>query len=100
MTGRYRIYEASDFGADSLLRAPGAGCPDQERGEMSDPTPLRWRKSTRSGANACVEVAFLDDQVAVRDSKHQHQAALVFTHTEWQAFLTGVRDGEFDWPDT
>ena len=65
---------------------------------MSRSTPLRWRKSTRSGANGCVEVAFLDDQVAVRDSKHQHQAALVFTHTEWQAFLTGARDGEFDLP--
>lgn len=57
-----------------------------------------WRKSAHSGANGCVEVAFLEDRVAVRDSKQQHPAVLVFTLAEWQAFLNGVRDGEFDWP--
>ena len=65
---------------------------------MLNPANLVWRKSTRSGANGCVEVAFLDDQVAVRDSKQRHPAVLLFTRTEWQAFLTGAKDGEFDLP--
>jgi hypothetical protein len=58
--------------------------------------PPPWRKSSRSGANACVEVAFIDGKVAVRDSKHRHGAVLEFTPLEWEAFVGGVRDGEFD----
>lgn len=57
-----------------------------------------WRKSARSGANNnCVEVANnLADIVAVRDSKHRDGPALVFAHDEWEAFVGGVKAGEFD----
>jgi hypothetical protein len=55
-----------------------------------------WRKSTRSNTSACVEVAFVDAQVAVRDSKHKDGAILLFTSAEWEAFIGGVRHGEFD----
>jgi hypothetical protein len=55
-----------------------------------------WRKSTRSGTNGCVEVALLDTEVAVRDSKDRGGSVLVFTANEWATFLRGVRDGEFD----
>ncbi len=57
-----------------------------------------WRKSSRSGDNggACVEVADnLPDTIAVRDSKDPTGPALIFTPTEWAAFVGGVRDGEF-----
>jgi hypothetical protein len=43
-----------------------------------------------------VEVAFLDGQIAVRDTKHRSGPVLQFTHREWEAFLAGVRLGEFD----
>jgi hypothetical protein len=56
----------------------------------------QWRKSTRSGPNGCVEVAVVDGNTAVRDSKHPNGAVLVFTPVEWRAFIAGVRDGEFD----
>ena len=57
----------------------------------------QWRKSTYSSDGACVEVAALGpDQVGVRDSKDPHGPTLWFTPAEWQAFLAGVRDGEFD----
>jgi hypothetical protein len=55
-----------------------------------------WRKSTRSGINGCVEVAFADERIAVRDSKDRKGPVLVFTQREWEAFVGGVRDGEFD----
>jgi hypothetical protein len=61
----------------------------------------KWLKSSRSNGQAnCVEVAFLDSGgVAVRDSKHKGQGpALVFTPTEWDAFIGGAMDGEFNRP--
>jgi hypothetical protein len=57
-----------------------------------------WRKSTRSGQGNCVEVAQLVQGVLVRDSKDPAGPALSFTHPEWEAFLSGVRSGEFDTP--
>jgi hypothetical protein len=63
---------------------------------MVDLSTAEWRKSRRSGANGCVEVAFVEDQVAVRDSKDRGGPVLVFTAHEWAAFVSGVRDGEFD----
>jgi hypothetical protein len=65
---------------------------------MQDPCRLQWRKSTRSGVNNCVEVAFLDGHIAVRDSKDQRGPVLTFTTAEWRAFLDGVRDGAFKIP--
>ncbi|GLY93007.1 DUF397 domain-containing protein [Actinoplanes sp. NBRC 103695] len=63
-----------------------------------DLTGAVWRKSNRSSASGdCVEVARnLPGHVAVRDSKDPDGAALVFTHSEWTAFVGGVKDGEFD----
>jgi hypothetical protein len=55
-----------------------------------------WRKSSHSGSNGCVEIAFLDGQIAMRDSKDRGGPVLQFTHKEWEAFLGGVRAGEFD----
>jgi hypothetical protein len=64
---------------------------------MVDLSRAVWRKSTRSGTNGCVEVALDAAEVAVRDSKQQGNGpVLLFTAHEWDAFLAGVRNGEFD----
>jgi hypothetical protein len=60
-----------------------------------------WIKSRRSGPTGgnCVEIAFLPDgEIAVRNSRHPSGPALVFSRAEWDAFLGGARDGEFDRP--
>jgi hypothetical protein len=58
-----------------------------------------WQKSGRSQSNGCVEVAFVENQVAVRDSKDKGQGpVLVFTPMEWEAFLGGISDGQFCLP--
>ena len=65
--------------------------------DVLDLSRARWRKSTRSnGQNACVEVAKIEDRVAVRDSKNPNGAVLVFAGPEWAIFLQGVHGGEFD----
>ncbi|GAA5177666.1 DUF397 domain-containing protein [Rugosimonospora acidiphila] len=62
-----------------------------------DLTRAAWHKSTRSSGNGnCVEVAILDDAVAVRDTKDRSGPVLVFTPAEWGAFVAGAKDGEFD----
>lgn len=61
--------------------------------EWSEPG---WQKSTYSTVNGCVEVAVAGQGVAVRDSKNQDGPVLRFTHVEWDAFVQGVKAGEFD----
>ena len=61
----------------------------------------RYRKSSYSGAynNNCVEVAIERTttlSVCVRDTKDPSQTTLRFTVDEWNAFIAGVKDGEFD----
>jgi hypothetical protein len=72
-----------------------------------------WIKSSDCEASACVEVAFTkssystdtgacvevghgDDTVLMRDSKDPDGLVLTFTPSEWDAFLAGAKDGEFD----
>lgn len=57
-----------------------------------------WMKSSLSTHNgSCVEVCGLaEDTIRVRDSKDRRGAVLSFTLAEWDAFIGGVRLGEFD----
>jgi hypothetical protein len=65
---------------------------------MVDLSGANWRKSSRSGANGCVEVAFVEGRVAMRDSKDRGGPVLVFEPHEWDAFTMAARDGEFEVP--
>ncbi|MEO3843850.1 DUF397 domain-containing protein [Streptomyces sp. B22F1] len=67
-----------------------------DRFDLSD---ARWRKtgySDRTGT-ACLEVAegFHPALVPVRGSKDPHGPAPVFTATAWEAFMDGVKSGDF-----
>ena len=57
-----------------------------------------WRKSSRSMTNGnCIEVAGLASEfIGVRDSVNPTGTVLGFTSGEWDAFVGGVRNGEFD----
>jgi hypothetical protein len=62
---------------------------------------VRWHISTKSdnGGGSCVEAGPLADgsgRVAVRHSHHPNGQVIVYTRTEWKAFIGGVKDGEFD----
>ena len=70
----------------------------EAKGFRVDLTHAQWQKSSRSGPNCdnCVEVAFVDGAIAVRDSKRPDGPILLFTQEEWDAFVWGAKDGEFD----
>lgn len=62
-----------------------------------DLSQANWRKAQKSiGQGGCVEVADLGGAVALRDSKDPQGPALVFTPLEWDCFLDGARNGEFN----
>lgn len=66
--------------------------------EQADPPWIFWRKSMRSmGNGSCVETMPLPDTyIAVRDSKNKTGPVLFFSPAEWQGFVRGVKNREFD----
>jgi hypothetical protein len=78
----------------------------------TDRPGLTWRKSAHSGSGSeCVEVTVTTDTsrwphkadaemlYLMRDSKNPDSPVLAFTPAEWEAFVLGVKDGEFDLAD-
>jgi hypothetical protein len=63
---------------------------------MQDLHAAAWRTSSLCDHTRGVEVAVLEDRVVVRDAKDRAGPVLVFTAAEWEAFVGGVRGGEFD----
>ena len=51
---------------------------------------------SRPGPGRCVAVAQKDGVIAVRDTKDASKTTLCFTKEEWEAFIAGVKQGEFD----
>lgn len=57
-----------------------------------------WKTARKSGGGNCVEVRMVGQAEAfqVRDSRNPDADILTFTRAEWEAFLAGAKDGEFD----
>lgn len=60
-------------------------------------TTTSWIKASRSSnGTVCVEVRRHNGMIEVRDSKDRSGPVLRFTGPEWDAFLDGARNAEFD----
>ncbi|WP_103350342.1 DUF397 domain-containing protein [Amycolatopsis sp. CA-128772] len=71
-----------------------------------DFTKAEWIRAEPEGVTLddCVEYAFIEHTdgvtyTAMRQSAKPDGVILVFTPSEWDAFVKGVRDGEFDLPE-
>lgn len=63
----------------------------------SERESLTWLKARSSTVNGhCIEIASTAGNIAIRDSKDPDGPILVYTPSEFRAFLDGVRNGEFD----
>jgi hypothetical protein len=67
--------------------------------KQADFSGVQFHKSSFSAADCdCVEIGMQEGTVYVRDTKDQSGAILVFNSKEWDAFLKGVKAGEFELP--
>jgi len=66
--------------------------------DSETPEEELYIRSSFSAQGNCVEVGSRDDHVVVRHSRHREQGTLVFSQSEWTAFVLGVKHGEFDTP--
>ena len=66
------------------------------KGEF-DLSRANWQRAVDGqGTKGSVEVAFVDDLIGVRNSAEPDGPVLVFTQSEWTAFVEGAKEAEFD----
>jgi hypothetical protein len=59
-------------------------------------TPANWRKSSSSQNGDCVELAHVNGNVWVRDSKNPSANLLKFGKSDWKLFIVAIKSGAFD----
>lgn len=67
------------------------------RGQL-DLSNAQWRHGSQTDDPSAgqLEIAFVDGYIAMRNSADPDGTVLVFTPAEWDAFVLGAKDGEFD----
>jgi hypothetical protein len=63
------------------------------------PADEGWFKSSfSSSGGSCVEVRFEEGLAQVRNTRDRSGPMVTFNRAEWEAFLLGAWNGEFDMP--
>lgn len=77
--------------------SPGEKARLKDRLDLSD---ARWRRPVTGGALEIAFVPHTDGQtyVVMRPADRPEGTTLIFTPSEWKAFVAGAKDGEFDKP--
>jgi hypothetical protein len=55
-----------------------------------------WRSARRCDTGQCLEIGTVGDFVMVRNSADPDRACVTLSRDEWHAFISGVKNGEFD----
>lgn len=56
---------------------------------------MNWKKSTRCGTGACIEVADSLPHVYVRDSKEVDGELLNFSEDAWTSFINNIKENSY-----
>jgi predicted secreted Zn-dependent protease len=59
-------------------------------------TGLIWHTTLSCNGGACVKVAASAQAILIADSKEPDGPVLSYTQTEWQEFVAGIKNGDFD----
>ena len=59
-----------------------------------DLSGAQWQSGSRGRGD--VEIAFVEGYIAMRNGGTPDVPAVIFTPREWNAFVLGARDGQFD----
>ena len=100
--GQYTTTELPPSGSHGRLLPPGPkgrAMNDAQGGADGGPAAagIEWRVSSWCAAGDCVAVGRLPDgHVLVKDTKEPDGPQLRFDPTEWRAFVSGIRAGDFD----
>jgi hypothetical protein len=68
-----------------------------ESSESVNPLHMGWRRSSFCSSDTCVEITLESAVVLIRNSRDP-EIKIAVTHNEWQAFLAGVKNFEFEFP--
>jgi hypothetical protein len=63
---------------------------------MPAPLGTTWRVAKKCDIVNCVQVARLNEMIVIGDTKNPDGPVLLYTQDEWEAFINGVRHGDFD----
>jgi hypothetical protein len=63
---------------------------------MSLVNALAWRTSLDCDGGTCIRVAPHEGMIVIGDTKSPDGPVLSYSKDEWQAFVAGVRRGDFD----
>ncbi len=57
---------------------------------------LDWRVALACNGGECIRVAPQGNEIVIGDSKNPSGPVLTYSRPEWQAFVNGIRQGDFD----
>jgi predicted secreted Zn-dependent protease len=55
-----------------------------------------WRTPLTCNGGACIKVAASGQAILIADSKQPEGPILSYSHDEWQQFVAGIKNGDFD----
>ncbi|MFB4282078.1 DUF397 domain-containing protein [Nonomuraea sp. MTCD27] len=57
---------------------------------------LKWRAASHCSGGQCVQVAYIDGMIAVRDSKSPEKGYRLYAVDAWARFVEEVKAGKHD----
>ena len=61
-----------------------------------DLSGAEWKRSSADATGEGLEIAFVGEYILMRSAATPDGPVLVFDQAEWDAFVAGAKDGEFD----